>query len=126
MSASDLLVAMQVAGFIEADRRHMATDTLACLLDPGDGTPMVAGVLAKREAIALQADHWATIQFVRDWYEERQSLPEVRWRLKGMQVQPGEGKGTRKSLHRLFPYGYGPQLCKIAGMTMPRTVMFYV
>ena len=29
-------------------------------------------------------------------------------------------------LHRLFPHGDGPELCKIAGMTMPRKVMLDV
>ncbi len=35
-------------------------------------------------------------------------------------------KASRSYLHSLFPYGYGVQLCKIAGMTMPRKVMLDV
>jgi sulfur relay (sulfurtransferase) DsrC/TusE family protein len=40
--------------------------------------------------------------------------------------QLGEEKAARKYLHKLFPSGYGPELCKIAAMTMPRKVMLYV
>ncbi len=40
--------------------------------------------------------------------------------------QLGEAKATRRYLHKLFPYGHGPERCKIAAMTMPRKVMLDV
>ncbi len=111
---------------VEADGRLIATDQLGYLLDPSEWNPTVGGTLAQREGIELGPDHWAMIMFVRDWYAERQAVPEARWLLKGMKEKLGEDKGTRKYLHRLFPHGYGPELCKIAGMTMPRKVMLDV
>jgi NAD(P)H-nitrite reductase large subunit len=38
----------------------------------------------------------------------------------------GEARATRRYLHALFPSGYGPQVCDVAGMTMPRKVMLDV
>jgi len=43
-----------------------------------------------------------------------------------MRAVLGEDRASRRYLHRLFPYGYGCQVCKIAGMTMPRKVMLDV
>lgn len=112
--------------FIEADGRVIETDQLGYLLDPSDWNELVACALADREDIVLGPDHWTMIEFVRDWYSERQAVPEARWLLKAMKQQLGEEKGTRKYLHKMFPHGYGPELCKIAGMTMPRKVMLDV
>lgn len=112
--------------FIETDGRVIETDLLGYLLDPSDWNPVVANALAEREEIELGEDHWRMIEFVREWYEDRQAVPEARWLLKAMKQSLGEEKGTRKYLHRLFPHGYGPELCKIAGMTMPRKVMLDV
>ncbi len=111
---------------IEVNGRRIATDELGFLLDPSEWDPAVAEHLAQRESIELGADHWVMIRFVRDWYEERQAVPEARWLLKAMKASLGAEKGTRRYLHRLFPHGYGPELCKIAGMTMPRKVMLDV
>lgn len=111
---------------IEVEGRVLATDQLGYLLNPSDWTSAVAEALAAREHITLGPDHWSMVRFVRDWYEERQAVPEARWLLKAMKQELGEEKGTRRYLHRLFPHGYGPELCKIAGMTMPRKVMLDV
>jgi tRNA 2-thiouridine synthesizing protein E len=35
----------------------------------------------------------------------------------------GEDEATRKFLYPLFPYGYGQQACKIAGMRKPLKLM---
>ncbi|MGD8843492.1 MAG: TusE/DsrC/DsvC family sulfur relay protein [Gammaproteobacteria bacterium] len=53
-------------------------------------------------------------------------MPEARHLLKAMRDRLGAQKASRRYVHSLFPYGYGPQLCKIAGMTMPRKVMLDV
>jgi tRNA 2-thiouridine synthesizing protein E len=106
--------------------RIIATDQLGYLLDPSDWDEQVAEALALGEDIVLGDDHWQMIRFVRERYGDRQSVPEARWLLKAMKQRLGEEKGTRRYLHRLFPHGYGPELCKIAGMIMPRKVMLDV
>lgn len=111
---------------IEVDGRVIATDLLGYLLDPSEWNQSVAEAQAERVQIELGPDHWQAIEFVRDWYEFRQCVPEARWLLKAMKDRLGAEKGTRRYLHRLFPHGYGPELCKIAGMTMPRKLMLDV
>jgi len=66
------------------------------------------------------------VQYVRDNFEQRQSVPEARHVLKYLQEQLGRDKATRKYLYSLFPYGYGQQACKIAGMRKPRKLMLDV
>lgn len=111
---------------IKVNGRRLFTDQLGYLLDPIEWDEEVALALAAREEIELGEDHWQMIRFVREWYEDRQAVPEARWLLKAMQERLGETKGTRRYLHKLFPHGYGPELCKIAGMTLPRNVMLDV
>lgn len=53
-------------------------------------------------------------------------MPEARHALKAMQTAPGGDKATRKCLYQLFPYGYGQQACKIAGMRKPLKLMLDV
>ena len=112
--------------WVEVGGHDIETDLLGYLLDPSAWSEEVAEVIAAGEGIVLGPDHWAMIRFVRAWFDERQSVPEARWLLKAMKQQLGDDKGTRRYLHRLFPHGYGPELCKIAGMTMPRKLMLDV
>ena len=56
------------------------------------------------------------VQFVREWYEYRQAVPEARHALKDLRDKLGKEKATRKFLYSLFPYGYGQQAGKISGM----------
>ena len=100
--------------------RVPATDNEGYLLDPSDWNEEVAQELARRENLALSAERWAVVRFVRDWFETRQAVPEARHALKAMQTELGRDKATRKYLYQLFPYGYGQQACKIAGMRKPR------
>ena len=111
---------------LEVGGRVIATDHLGYLLDPAAWDAAVAGVLAAREGLTLEAEHLAVIALVREHYERCQTVPEARTLLKGMRDALGEDRATLHYLHRLFPYGYGCQVCKIAGMTMPRRVMFDV
>lgn len=106
--------------------KTLLTDELGYLEDPSLWTPEVAMQIAVAENIALSDDHWQYIDYVRAHYEQTHCVPEARHLLKAMASALGVAKGTRRYLHQLFPYGYGPQLCKIAGMRMPRKVMLDV
>jgi tRNA 2-thiouridine synthesizing protein E len=110
----------------EVDGRRIATDELGFQPDPSKWSPAVAECLAAYEAIALDTDHWTMIRFVRNGYEQRLAVSEARWLLKAMKESLGAELGTRRYLHRLFSHGYGPERCKIVGMTMPSKVMLDV
>lgn len=104
----------------------LATDNEGYLLDPADWSEAVAQELARRENLALSEERRAVVRFVREWFRIRQAVPEARHALKAMQTAPGGDKATRKYLYQLFPYGYGQQACKIAGMRKPLKLMLDV
>ena len=99
--------------------REIELDREGYLLEPSDWNEDVAHVLAQRENIKLTDDVWEIVMFVRDYYEQRQSVPEHRALLKELRRRHGKDKATRKYVYTMFPYGYGQQACKIAGMRVP-------
>lgn len=117
------MVAEVLAQPLEVAGRTIATDHLGYLLDPADWAPAVADVIAAREGLVLGEEHLAVIALVRGHYERCHALPEARTLLQGMREVLGEARATRRHLYALFPCGYGAQVCKVAGMTMPREVM---
>lgn len=88
------------------------------LIEPKDWDEEVALILAAREHIDLEADHWDVIHFMRAYYDEHQVAPDARHAIKHLQKR--FGSGARSRLFELFPYGYVAQACKIAGMRRPR------
>jgi len=106
---------------------HMPeTDEEGFLLDPMQWSPALAEVIAASEGLPLDDKRWLVVRFVREHFESRQSVPEARAVLKFLQEKLGPDNATRKYLYTLFPYGYGQQACKIAGMRKPRKLMLDV
>ncbi len=97
----------------------IALDREGYLLDPAQWNTDVAEVLAEKENIELTDDVWEVVNFVRDYYEERQAVPEHRLLLQELKRRHGKEKASRKYVYNMFPYGYGQQACKIAGMRVP-------
>lgn len=96
-----------------------ATDNEGFLLDPSEWTESVAEAIAVQENIPLSAAHWEIVRFVRDYYEQYQTVPENRTLLKALRERHGKETATRRYVQNLFPYGFGQQACKIAGMRKP-------
>lgn len=48
-----------------------------------------------------------------------QTVPENRTLLKMLRERHGVETATRRYVQNLFPYGFGQQACKIAGMRKP-------
>ncbi|MFK7816328.1 MAG: TusE/DsrC/DsvC family sulfur relay protein [Gammaproteobacteria bacterium] len=90
------------------------------LLDPDDWNEEIAKDIAKIEEIDLNDDRWHLIRIIREYYYENGSVPELRKVLKQLKAELGPEKSTRKYVYALFPYGYGQQGCKIAGMRQPK------
>lgn len=108
---------------IEVNGAVLETDNEGFLLDPAEWDMDVAHELARGEKLDMSADHWTVVQFVRGWFEDRHAVPEARHALKDLRSKLGKEKATRKYLYSLFPYGYGQQACKIAGMRKPLKLM---
>ena len=76
-----------------------------------------AAALAQRESIELTDAHCDAIRFMRDFYQEHQVIPDVRFVTRHLAASIG---ASRNLIFELFPYGYVKQACKIAGMRRPR------
>lgn len=108
---------------ITVNDKDLGVDMEGYLLDTSDWDHDVAHFLAKQEEIALEEHHWVVVNFVREFFEFKQTVPEARFALKAMKEELGKELATRKYLYSLFPYGYGQQACKIAGMRMPKKLL---
>jgi tRNA 2-thiouridine synthesizing protein E len=108
---------------IELENRQIATDNEGYLLNPIDWDESVAQVIASGLDLELNPERWEIVRFVREYYETNQSVPEARILLKALAERHGKALATRKYLYALFPYGYGQQACKIAGMRKPLKLM---
>lgn len=100
-----------------------AVDNEGFLLNPTDWNEDVALGLAATIDIEMNPERWEIIYMVREYYASHQSVPETRRILKSLKEKHGPDKATRKYLYSLFPYGYGQQACKIAGMRKPLKIM---
>lgn len=105
---------------------NIARDNEGYLLDPSQWSEQLAQSIAIEEDIELERDHWHIINFVREYYEDNQSVPEARTLLKYLKNTLDDDRSTRRYLYSLFPYGYGQQACKIAGMRKPLKLMLDV
>lgn len=103
--------------------RTIHLDSHGYLLDPDLWDLEVAKAMARRIDVELSDERWFVINFVREYFETNQSVPETRFALKAMKQSLGHEKGTRRYLYELFPYGYAQQACKIAGMRIPLKLM---
>jgi TusE/DsrC/DsvC family sulfur relay protein len=102
---------------MEATMELPAMDGEGYLVDPGDWSEHVAAALARQENIELTDTHWVAIRFMREFYQEHQVIPDVRFVTRHLAAQVG---GSRNLVFELFPYGYVKQACRIAGMRRPR------
>lgn len=96
------------------------TDEDGFLLDTDDWSIDWAKQIAKAENLELTEDHWMIINMIRDFYREHHVVPEMRKIMKQLKNDLGPEKATRKFIYALFPYGYGQQGCKVAGMRQPK------
>ena len=89
------------------------------LLNTNDWSPQVTELLAREMDIELTDERLEIVHFVREQFEERECISEMRTLLKTLRERHGKETATRKYVYNLFPYGYGQQACKIAGMRKP-------
>lgn len=108
---------------LTVDDKIIDIDREGYLLDPSDWNRNVARVIADKENIELTDDVWEVVQFVREQFEVNQCIPEHRRLLQELRRRHGKAKATRKYVYDMFPYGYGQQACKIAGMRVPLKIL---
>lgn len=94
-------------------------DSDGFLLDPEDWDEDIAQTIANEYQLILTEAHWHVINLIRSCFGESGIVPELRTILKHLKLELGKDIATRKYIYNLFPYGYGQQGCKIAGMRKP-------
>ena len=104
---------------MEVNGKTIELDDEGYLLDPGDWSMEVAEALASEESMELTDERLEIVHFVREHFEESECIPEMRRLLQTLRERHGKDIATRKYVYQLFPYGYGQQACKIAGMRKP-------
>ena len=84
-----------------------------------DWSKELAEEIARSENIDMDDEHWAVVNFLREYYDEYQIAPAVRVLIKAIKKEMGPEKGNNKYMYELFPYGPAKQACKIAGLPKP-------
>jgi len=93
---------LQVAG------RAVLTDSEGYLVNPADWSEGFVRAQAEQEGLALGAAHWEVIRYLRDHFARRGTQSSVRDMIRHFSRVWGEGLGSNRHLHALFPRG-GPQ-----------------
>jgi tRNA 2-thiouridine synthesizing protein E len=76
--------------------------------------------VADEYPLELTDKHWEIIILIRQLFDETQRVPELRTIIKNLRIDNTIDGVDRKYIYKLFPYGYGQQACKIAGMREPK------
>lgn len=93
---------------VRVDDREVLTDGEGYLVNPGDWSEGFVRAQAETEGLALNAEHWEVIRFLRAHFGRHATQPTVRDMIRHFRLVWGHEKGSNRYLHRLFPRG-GPQ-----------------
>lgn len=108
------------------DGLALASDNEGYLLDSSDWTRDWAIRSAAVDGVVLSEEHWRVIEFIRDWFDDNQSVPEARRVIGALAEATGDKRGAKARMYELFPHGYGQQACRYAGMRKPLKLMLDV
>jgi len=68
-----------------------------------DWTKELADVIAEAEEIDMNEEHWAVVNFLREYYDEYQIAPAVRVLIKAIKKRDGTGKRQQQVHVRAIP-----------------------
>lgn len=104
---------------INVNGRDIETDAQGYLANLDDWSEDVANYLSSQDQLALEEKHWQVINWIRDYYAETGTSPNLRLITKLLPNDLGEEYADKKYLFDLFPYGPAKQACRYAGMPKP-------
>jgi len=104
---------------INIDGRDIETDAEGFLFSLDDWSEDVAKVLAQQDQLELGDQHWQVINWIRDYYAENATAPNLRIITKTIGNDLGDEFADKKFLFDLFPYGPAKQAARYAGMPKP-------
>ncbi len=103
----------------QVNGKTVPADEEGYITNLSDWSKDLADEIAEQEHIKMGEQHWAVVNFLRDYYEEYQIAPAVRVLIKSIKKSMGPEIGNNKYMYELFPYGPAKQACKIAGLPKP-------
>ncbi len=100
--------------FIEDEKRRVEVNEEGFLVNPKEWDKDVAALLARKEEgiETLTEAHWAIIDYIRNYYLEKNLAPMVR------KLCQHTGFPLR-TIYELFPSGPAKGACKVAGLPKP-------
>lgn len=99
--------------------KEIGTDAEGYLANLEDWSEEIARYLSEQDNLALTDRHWEIINFMRNYYAENGTAPNLRVLQKLLKEELGEDKSDKKYLFDLFPYGPAKQAARYAGMPKP-------
>ncbi|MRR51838.1 MAG: TusE/DsrC/DsvC family sulfur relay protein [Rhodocyclaceae bacterium] len=104
---------------IEINGKTIETDPEGYLANLEDWTEDVAKVLSAQDELELTENHWKVLNWIRAYYEENSTAPNLRVMTKTIGGDLGDEYSDKKFLFDLFPYGPAKQAARYAGMPKP-------
>jgi tRNA 2-thiouridine synthesizing protein E len=104
---------------IAINGKEIATDAEGYLANLDDWSEDVAACLSRMDSLDLTDRHWMVIRWIRNYFEEYASAPNLRIMQKTIGGDLGDDFGDKKFLFELFPYGPAKQAARYAGMPKP-------
>ncbi|MBK6554008.1 MAG: TusE/DsrC/DsvC family sulfur relay protein [Rhodocyclaceae bacterium] len=104
---------------INVNGREIETDAEGYLANLEDWSEDVAEHLSKQDSLELTERHWQLLNWIRNYYQEYGTAPNLRVMTKTIGGDLGEQWADKKYLFDLFPYGPAKQAARYAGMPKP-------
>ena len=104
---------------IDINGKEIATDAEGYLANLEDWSEDLAAHLSRLDNLDLTERHWQVIKWIRGYFEEFGTAPNLRIMQKTIGGDLGEVFADKKYLFELFPYGPAKQAARYAGMPKP-------
>jgi len=109
--------------FIQVDGKQIETNEQGFIGNPDAWSEDFAKAIAEQDGIDLYVDHWELIWYVREYFEENQSIPTMHNVVRSLgkkQARFHDQKDYEKHIYKLFPTDPAHEVCKLAGLPMPQ------
>ena len=104
---------------ISINGKEIETDAQGYLANLDDWSEDIANYLSEQDQLALGEKHWQVINWIRNYYAENGTAPNLRIMTKLIGDDLGAEFGEKQYLFDLFPYGPAKQAARYAGMPKP-------
>jgi tRNA 2-thiouridine synthesizing protein E len=104
---------------LEINGATIEMDNEGYLVNLSDWNEDVARSLAEKDSLTLAENHWKIIHYMRDFFNENGTAPNLRMLQKNLKEEFGAEWGDKKFLFELFPFGPAKQAGRYAGTPKP-------